>query len=527
MSNNDDSRYIYLSLLNIYEKISKQSTILVGLELFRQLIKDYISDTHHMNVILNEIYDYSKKLKGKDKKEPLTLLPIIIQYKQGYLYLNKILAIITVNIDVHSESIFEFISNVYGEITLEIEKSNNKKQTECICLLRQFCFDYLNQKIFSNTFFDISKCYQICGFLFLYKLINNSDVIISDDESIKEIFYIITSYFNLITSKAFYAKNEMLRSLLILIIRTQKRFAPYAQDALSHIIDVINHSLTKLSWENKKYILEIVYNIILFCPEESNVYIDEIISFAKICKVDKVKEVRMISLSILKVIGDVKGIKGLYSSQGSSDKKNNVFLSSVKKNKIGKCRSFREKVDYNDKFVFVEKKIEREEEDEKNNEDSNQKIKNVRYEKFEKSVNDIKYQMKILNKMQNDLLITVNKVEKTLTTTVNDFTKRIDTIERKINIIHNSSTKEVNSIEEAINDDNKLIKVISKMNQSEINELSNEVCEDIIDRLINMYNINKDNKKEMHRDLIRKIYSNIRESGKLKENTVTIVTSII
>ena len=103
-------------------------------------------------------------------------------------------------------------------------------------------------------------------------------------------FHIIISYFNSITAKAFYAKNEMLRSLLILIIRTQKRFAPYAQDALSHIIDVINHSLTKLSWENKKYILEIVYNIILFCPEETNVYIDEIISFAKICKVDKVKE---------------------------------------------------------------------------------------------------------------------------------------------------------------------------------------------------------------------------------------------
>ena len=525
MSNNDDSRYIYLSLLNIYEKISKQSTIFVGLELFRQLIKDYIADTHHMNVILNEIYDYSKKLRGEDKKEPLTLLPIIIQYKQGYQYLNKILAIITVNIDVHSESIFEFISNVYGEITLEIEKSNNEKQTECIALLRQFCFDYLNQKIFSNTFFDISKCYQICGFLFLYKLINNSDIIISDDESIKEIFHIIISYFNSITAKAFYAKNEMLRSLLILIIRTQKRFAPYAQDALSHIIDLINHSLTKLSWENKKYILEIVYNIILFCPEETNVYIDEIISFAKICKVDKVKEVRMISLSILKVIGDVKGIKGLYNSQGSSDKKSNVFLSSVKKDKIGKCRSFREKIDYNDKFVFVEKKIEREEEDEKNNEDS--KKKNIRYEKFEKSVNGIKHQMKILDKMQNELLNTVNKVEKTLTTTVKDFTKRIDTIERKINIIHNSPTKDSNSIEEAINDDNKLIKMISKMNQSEINELSNEVCEDIIDRLINMYNINKDNKKEMHRDLIRKIYSNIKESGKLKENTVTIVTSII
>ena len=197
----------------------------------------------------------------------------------------------------------------------------------------------------------------------------------------------------------------------------------------------------------------------------------------------------------------------------------------MKKDKIGKCRSFREKIDYNDKFVFVEKKIEREEEDEKNNEDS--KKKNIRYEKFEKSVNGIKHQMKILDKMQNELINTVNKVEKTLTTTVKDFTKRIDTIERKINIIHNSPTKDSNSIEEAINDDNKLIKMISKMNQSEINELSNEVCEDIIDRLINMYNINKDNKKEMHRDLIRKIYSNIKESGKLKENTVTIVTSII
>ena len=88
-----------------------------------------------------------------------------------------------------------------------------------------------------------------------------------------------------------------------------------------------------------------------------------------------------------------------------------------------------------------------------------------------------------------------------------------------------------NSIEEKMYDLQKrkeeLIDNMLSTDTKFINKLSKEVCEDIIDRLINMYNINKDNKKEMHRDLIRKIYSNIRESGKLKENTVTIVTSII
>ena len=52
------------------------------------------------------------------------------------------------------------------------------------------------------------------------------------------------------------------------------------------------------------------------------------------------------------------------------------------------------------------------------------------------------------------------------------------------------------------------------MNQSEINELSNEVCEDIIDRLINMYNINKDNKKEMHRDCCGYILSSVNDIPK-------------
>ena len=106
MSINEENRYINLCLLNIYDKISNQATLYIGVELFRQLLKDYISENQRMNYILSEIYDYSRKLKGEDKKEPLTLLPIILQNKQGTIYLSKILNIIAGNITTQSKHIF-------------------------------------------------------------------------------------------------------------------------------------------------------------------------------------------------------------------------------------------------------------------------------------------------------------------------------------------------------------------------------------------------------------------------------------
>lgn len=552
MSINEENRYINLCLLNIYDKISNQATLYIGVELFRQLLKDYISENQRMNYILSEIYDYSRKLKGEDKKEPLTLLPIILQNKQGTVYLSKILNIIAGNITTQSEHIFEFFGKIFEEIVLEVEKNNNKTK-ENTNVLKNFCFYYLNQSTQNSTlFFDLNKCYQICGFVFLSKLILNSRIIQNDINSISEIMQLILSYFCLLSKRIFYAKNEMLKCLLIVILKIQKEFYVFAKETLNQIFLLLKQNLNKLAWESKKILLEIMYNIIIFCPKSAELYYDEIVSFAKQCKVDKIKEVRMISLSVLKVINDLKGINVLYSSQGSDEK--NKFGLSIKKKNINKSQSFRSKTNYNDKFVFVEKKIELEP-IENSKISSEQKLNTINNNSmdsnkiFEQKIKELKLHMNQIESMQSNLFNTVNKVENNLKLTIGDFNKRLNKIDDiiqkykdNINETSQSSIMEnrtndllsdkiesgdINELDErCLENDEKMLNFFEKVSNKNINNISNQLIDDSLSRLISLYNINKFSQKERYKNVLGKIIRNYNEKP-INENTLIICKSIL
>lgn len=552
MSINEENRYINLCLLNIYDKISNQATLYIGVELFRQLLKDYISENQRMNYILSEIYDYSRKLKGEDKKEPLTLLPIILQNKQGTVYLSKILNIIAGNITTQSEHIFDFFGKIFEEIVLEVEKNNNKTK-ENTNVLKNFCFYYLNQSTQNSTsFFDLNKCYQICGFVFLSKLILNSRIIQNDINSISEIMQLILSYFCLLSKRIFYAKNEMLKCLLIVILKIQKEFDVFAKETLNQIFLLLKQNLNKLAWESKKILLEIMYNIIIFCPKSAELYYDEIVTFAKQCKVDKIKEVRMISLSVLKVINDLKGINVLYSSQGSDEK--NKFGQSMKKKNINKSQSFRSKTNYNDKFVFVEKKIELEP-IENSKISSEQKLNTINNNSmdsnkiFEQKIKELKLHMNQIESMQSNLFNTVNKVENNLKLTIGDFNKRLnkidDIIQRykdNINETSQSSIMEnrtndvlsdkiesgdINELDEScLENDDKMLNFFEKVSNKNINNISNQLIDDSLSRLISLYNINKFSQKERYKNVLGKIIRNYNEKP-INENTLIICKSIL
>ena len=552
MSINEENRYINLCLLNIYDKISNQATLNIGVELFRQLLKDYISENQRMNYILSEIYDYSRKLKGEDKKEPLTLLPIILQNKQGTVYLSKILNIIAGNITTQSEHIFEFFGKIFEEIVLEVEKNNNKTK-ENTNVLKNFCFYYLNQSTQNSTlFFDLNKCYQICGFVFLSKLILNSRIIQNDINSISEIMQLILSYFCLLSKRIFYAKNEMLKCLLIVILKIQKEFYVFAKETLNQIFLLLKQNLNKLAWESKKILLESIYNIIIFCPKSAELYYDEIVTFAKQCKVDKIKEVRMISLSVLKVINDLKGINVLYSSQGSDEK--NKFGLSIKKKNINKSQSFRSKTNYNDKFVFVEKKIELEP-IENSKISSEQKLNTINNNSmdsnkiFEQKIKELKLHMNQIESMQSNLFNTVNKVENNLKLTIGDFNKRLNKIDDiiqkykdNINETSQSSIMEnrtndllsdkiesgdINELDErCLENDEKMLNFFEKVSNKNINNISNQLIDDSLSRLISLYNINKFSQKERYKNVLGKIIRNYNEKP-INENTLIICKSIL
>ena len=552
MSINEENRYINLCLLNIYDKISNQATLNIGVELFRQLLKDYISENQRMNYILSEIYDYSRKLKGEDKKEPLTLLPIIKKKKKGTVYLSKILNIIAGNITTQSEHIFEFFGKIFEEIVLEVEKNNNKTK-ENTNVLKNFCFYYLNQSTQNSTlFFDLNKCYQICGFVFLSKLILNSRIIQNDINSISEIMQLILSYFCLLSKRIFYAKNEMLKCLLIVILKIQKEFYVFAKETLNQIFLLLKQNLNKLAWESKKILLEIMYNIIIFCPKSAELYYDEIVSFAKQCKVDKIKEVRMISLSVLKVINDLKGINVLYSSQGSDEK--NKFGLSIKKKNINKSQSFRSKTNYNDKFVFVEKKIELEP-IENSKISSEQKLNTINNNSmdsnkiFEQKIKELKLHMNQIESMQSNLFNTVNKVENNLKLTIGDFNKRLNKIDDiiqkykdNINETSQSSIMEnrtndllsdkiesgdINELDErCLENDEKMLNFFEKVSNKNINNISNQLIDDSLSRLISLYNINKFSQKERYKNVLGKIIRNYNEKP-INENTLIICKSIL
>ena len=552
MSINEENRYINLCLLNIYDKISNQATLNIGVELFRQLLKDYISENQRMNYILSEIYDYSRKLKGEDKKEPLTLLPIILQNKKGTVYLSKILNIIAGNITTQSEHIFDFFGKIFEEIVLEVEKNNNKTK-ENTNVLKNFCFYYLNQSTQNSTlFFDLNKCYQICGFVFLSKLILNSRIIQNDINSISEIMQLILSYFCLLSKRIFYAKNEMLKCLLIVILKIQKEFYVFAKETLNQIFLLLKQNLNKLAWESKKILLESIYNIIIFCPKSAELYYDEIVSFAKQCKVDKIKEVRMISLSVLKVINDLKGINVLYSSQGSDEK--NKFGLSIKKKNINKSQSFRSKTNYNDKFVFVEKKIELEP-IENSKISSEQKLNTINNNSmdsnkiFEQKIKELKLHMNQIESMQSNLFNTVNKVENNLKLTIGDFNKRLNKIDDiiqkykdNINETSQSSIMEnrtndllsdkiesgdINELDErCLENDEKMLNFFEKVSNKNINNISNQLIDDSLSRLISLYNINKFSQKERYKNVLGKIIRNYNEKP-INENTLIICKSIL
>ena len=235
-------------LINIYDKISHQNTLQVGLELFKILIRDSFDSKDKCLLIIKEVGDYTKKLNGVEKKEALILIPIFFQNPHCLNHIPRILQILSDNINHTTEPIYEFIAKIFGEIVVQVQNYDNRNEnneSSNDSLFIEFCFELLSfnsTKYYNLKDLDLKRCHQIVGNLMLYQYINNSISILTDENLVERISMVLTAHFSILNKKGYYAKNELLKCLLILIMKVKKHYSLFANDTLKKILMFINQN---------------------------------------------------------------------------------------------------------------------------------------------------------------------------------------------------------------------------------------------------------------------------------------------
>jgi hypothetical protein len=529
-------------LINIYDKISNQSTLQVGLELFRILIKDSFNTKDKCLFIIKEVGDYTKKLNGVEKKEALILIPIFFQNPHSINYLLKILSILSDNINHTTESIYEFIAKIFGEIVVHVNNYDNRNENNDSIndnLFIEFCFEllsYNSTKYYNLKDLDLKRCHQICGNLMLYQYINNSINILTDQNLIEKISNVLTNHFSILNKKGYYAKNELLKCLLILLIKVKKQYSPFANETLKKILLYINHCKDfNIEQKMKKNLLDLIYNLIYFNKEEVQEYIDDVIFYVKLEKVDKNKDVRMIAINILNLLNEEVinyDRNNLPNTLSESKKSQNEFMNLIKNDKLKKGKK---------EFILVEKKIKHDnsfDEEESKNDNKNINFNNndnynLQKKNLNKNLDDINEEMNNIEKKNNELFSTVDNLQNFLNQNYNLINNKLEQLKdidlnnyqsnnlkmpnknlNNIEIDNNSNLN--NQIKNLLLKDNDLIDYISNIPEDEIKDISAQNVEDIGRRLILFYSINKNNQKNLYKNIIQKLldlrYNSLPES---------------
>ena len=168
---------------------------------------------------------------------------------------------------------------------------------------------------------------------------------------------------------------------------------------------------------------------------------------------------------------------------------------------------------------------------------------------FEQKIKELKLHMNQIESMQSNLFNTVNKVENNLKLTIGDFNKRLNKIndiiqkyKENINETSQSSIMEnrindllsdkiesgdINELDEnCFENDEKILNIFAKVSNKNINNISNQLIDDSLSRLISLYNINKFSQKERYKNVLGKIIRNYNEKP-INENTLIICKSIL
>ena len=540
-------------LVNIYDKISRQSTLQVGLELFKNLIRDTYTKDKCL-FIIKELSDYTKKLNGIEKKESLILLPLMFISQQYINYLPKILLILSDNINHTTESIFEYISKIFGDIIIQVQEYDNNNLINDNLFI-EFCFDllsYYTSKFYEIKDLDLKRYHQVCGNLMLYQYINNSINLLTDEHLIERISYVLTNHICVLNKKGYYAKNEVLKSLLILLIKVKKLYSPHAKETMKKILLLIEQNKgLNLEYNLKKSLLDIIYNLIFFNRYEIYEFIDDIIYYVKLIKNDKNKNVRMISMNILNILEEeVKNYdkNNLTYNFHETKKSQNEFINLIRQDKLNKDKKEfilvqkRYNTDIQDDNIIYDtidyKNSNNVSENDNNNDNNDNDFNSKNNQNNFKSLDDITNEMNCINERNTKLISLVSDLQSFMNQNYNLIDNKLNNINQSeqntflksqnpnLNHIVQENNNNINTqIPNLILNDDNLINYLLKIPNEEINILSSQNLEDVIKRIILLYSINKNNKKKLYKTLLQKLISQSKNS--LSPSIQIITTNLL
>lgn len=451
-----------------------------------------------------------------------------------------------------------------------------------INILLRLCLDLINNNnidcLFKSRYHDFSleNYQQKCGFLFLGQFIERYNNLINDNKTLNIIINILKNTFFNLKNKNFVAKKEFLICYNILINTLKQDFSIYAKDVINNIytFDKIlsssspssNKSKSNDFIELKKYFLDIIYSLLLYNKQELINDFQKIINYAKINKSSPVKEIRSTSIKIIDLIikdnyGSTLNQKVNLNNYQSNDVKRNYLSKTMSKeralsfkNRESQIKKMinEDKKRYGDKklnknFIFVSQKSLYNSQERKNNDNFFSAKKSTNYEisknpeKIEKNNNNLNVVNSKINEIKNmneNMIQAVNNIENYLTNNFNTMEvklNRIDNYEENYrNKNKNNKNKYMNmkrnyysidkrnifdeKIKNIILNDDKLVDFIEEISQKDINNISSQYYEQILNRLMILNLINKKipSQVKKYTDLIKKLL----ESKKIYTNTI-------
>ena len=475
----------------------------------------------------------------------------------------------------------------YTELIPKYNKNKEINNQHEIILLR-LCLDLIDNNNISCVFksknhdFSLENYQQKCGFLFLGKFIDHYNNLKSDQNILNIIINLLKINFYFLKNKNFAAKKEYLLCLNTFINKLKEDFAIYAKELLNDIYlfdKILSDSKLKNfdSIELKKNLLDIIYTLLLYNKDKLSDEYKKILTYGKINKSDQNKDIRTISIKIIDII-----IKNNFTDDIninnyiSNDLQRNTYST---KNFNHKDRAFsfknrdsqiknlinEDKKKYADKkrnknFVFVSQNsmenfeklsLAREnyftEDKNKNNKNGNntnivkkEKTKNLN------SLNVVNLKINDIKNMNDSMIKAVNNIEKNLNNNFNTIEYKLDNI-NKFEESHRIKDKNIyikktnyntnkrnnyldENIEDIILNDEKLKFFIEELSEEDMNHISLQYFEQILNRLMILFLINKNNRLESKKyfGLIQKMLNNkkinnkdeFRDIGKSSKNNI-------
>ena len=420
------------------------------------------------------------------------------------------------------------------------DEENNKYEN----ILLRLCLDLIDNNnlecIFKSKYHDFSleNYQQKCGFLFLSQYIEHYNNLINDKRNLEIIINVLKTHFSYLKNKNYVTRKELFLCINKLINTLKQDFSIYVKDILNDIYTfdkILSYSPTSNKIKNndyielKKYLLDTIYNILLYNNKKE--LIDDykkILIYAKINKSNSNKDIRAISLKIIDIIVKENHNNDLNINNYISNdinKNSNVFSKTIDhkqralsfKNKESQIKKMinEDKKRYGEKkrnkdFIFVsQKSLYNSAALEPGNYftgDKNEIFEEKKESKEKNNYNNLNVvNLKILDiRNMNDTMIkAVNNIENYLNDNFNNMEKKLNRINKyheenrkryKYNQKDNFNNNNLiydNKVKNIILDDDKLINFVEDISEKDINYISSQNYEQILNRLMILNLINK------------------------------------